>query len=133
VSDVPQSVIRLLIDEDLSPTVARRLRDEVGIDAVHLRDRGRLGEPDHRVLQFALAEGRILVTANVRDFDRLARTFELHAGIVLLLDGALLRDEQLLVVKQALRVIADELGNGHVMVNRVLNVSANGRALFWEP
>ena len=38
--------LRLLIDEDLSPRVAQRLRDEDGLDAVAVRDRGKLGVTD---------------------------------------------------------------------------------------
>ncbi|MEZ4712224.1 MAG: DUF5615 family PIN-like protein [Caldilineaceae bacterium] len=87
--------MKFLVDEDLSPKVAERLRVDDGLDVVHIRDRGLLGALDPSVLQRAYEEDRILVTANVRDFHRLARARELHPGIVLVLDGALSRDEQL--------------------------------------
>ena len=74
VSDGPSANMKLLIDEDLSPTVANRLRVEDGIDAVHVRDRGKLGEPDHHLLEYAYEEDRILVTCNVGDFRRLVVT-----------------------------------------------------------
>ncbi len=94
--------IRLLIDEDLSPWVAQRLREEDGIDAIGVRDRGMLAAPDREVLDFAFAEDRILLTANVADFVRLASARERHPGIILLLDGELGRREQLSVVRFAL-------------------------------
>ena len=75
---------KLLIDEDLSPAVAQRLRDEDGIDAVAVRDRGRLGATDNDVLEYAFTEDRILVTFD-KDFGELAFRSGLPAssGIVL--------------------------------------------------
>lgn len=88
-------LLKILIDEDLSPWVAERLRVDQLMDAVHVRDRGRLGRSDREVLELAFTEDRILVTANVTDFERLARAAEIHSGIVVVLDGALRRNEQL--------------------------------------
>ena len=45
--------MKFLIDEDLSPKVAERLRSDEGLDVVHIRDRGILGESDAVVLQRA--------------------------------------------------------------------------------
>ena len=75
---------KLLLDENLSASVAGTLCTEDGIDACHVRDRNMLGAKDHDVLDRAYAEDRILVTANVDDFVRLARKRELHAGIILI-------------------------------------------------
>ena len=58
---------KLLIDENLSPSVAVTLRQD-GIDAVHVRDRGMNGASDALVLDLAFREDRILVTSNVDDF-----------------------------------------------------------------
>ncbi len=122
--------MKLLIDEDLSPTVANRLRVEDGIDAIHVRDRGKLGEPDQRLLEYAYEEDRILVTCNVGDFRRLASSREIHPGIVLLLDGGLLRDEQVATVRKATEMIEAECAAGKDMVNRVLRISFEGAAEF---
>jgi predicted nuclease of predicted toxin-antitoxin system len=62
--------LRILIDEDLSPWVAQRLRADQLLDAVHVRDRGHLGRTDREVLELALSEDRISGTANVTDFER---------------------------------------------------------------
>ncbi len=96
---------KLLVDEDLSPSVAQALCAE-GIDACHVRDRDMLGVKDHGVLDRAFEEDRILVTANVDDFVRLARKRELHAGIISIEDGGLYRDEQLAVVRAAVAFVA---------------------------
>jgi predicted nuclease of predicted toxin-antitoxin system len=115
--------MKWLIDEDLSPVVARRLREGDGLDAVHVRERGLLGQPDHAILEHAFAEDRILITANVKDFQKLARAREIHPGIILVLDGQLSRDEQLVVVRRAVAAVDTELQDGRDMVNRVLEIS----------
>lgn len=74
--------VKLLLDENLSPSVAKTLCSEDGIDACHVRDRAMLGWEDSEVLERAFIEDRIVVTCNVVDFVALARARELHAGIV---------------------------------------------------
>lgn len=63
--------VKLLIDEDMSPRVAVALCAD-GVDACHVRDPDMLGATDKRVLERAFVEDRILVTANVDDFVKLA-------------------------------------------------------------
>ena len=129
-SDGRPRIVRLLVDEDLSPRVAQRLREEDGIDAVHVRDRGLLGALDHQVLDLAFAEDRILATSNVGDFKRLASSRELHCGIVFLVEGDLLRDEQLDVLRRAIRLIELEFEAGREMFNRALRISIDTGATF---
>jgi predicted nuclease of predicted toxin-antitoxin system len=112
---------KLLLDENLSPRVAKALCVD-GVDAVHLRDRGFLGATDALVLELAYAEDRVLVTVNVADFVKLARARELHAGIVLIEDGALLVDEQLVVIKRAVVILEGEPD----LVNRLLWINLAG-------
>lgn len=76
-----------LLDEHISPSVARALRDR-GYDVVAVAERQELrGADDRQVLLTAEAEGRVTVTADVRDFTRLGFDRLLnrrwHAGIVL--------------------------------------------------
>jgi predicted nuclease of predicted toxin-antitoxin system len=85
--------VKLLLDENLSPAAAVALAAD-GIDACHVRDRGILGASDHDVLERAYQEDRVLVTSNVDDFVKLAAAREIHAGIVLIERGGLLRDER---------------------------------------
>ncbi len=120
-------MIRLLLDENLSPGVARILREE-GRDVVHVRDRGLLGVSDAEVLERGFAEDRVLVTANVADFRKLAQSRELHAGIVFVVDGGLLRDEQLEVLRRVIEAIEQE----GELVNRVLTVRLDGGFVIEE-
>jgi predicted nuclease of predicted toxin-antitoxin system len=122
--------LRLLIDEDLSPTVAQTLRETDGLDAVAVRDRGKLAATDREVMELAYAESRILVTANVADFASLAAARELHPGIVLLVEGDLLRGEQLAVTRHAIALIEVEAEAGRDMVNRVLRIALDGTHNF---
>jgi predicted nuclease of predicted toxin-antitoxin system len=112
---------KLLLDENLSPRVAQALCVD-GIDAVHLRDRSLLGATDAQVLELAYIEDRVLVTVNVADFVKLARARELHPGIVLIQDGALLAAEQLVVIKHAVEILQGEPD----LVNRLLWINLAG-------
>jgi predicted nuclease of predicted toxin-antitoxin system len=109
----------------LSASVASILRIEDGIDSCHVRDRDLLGAGDHGVLDKSFAEDRILVTANVDDFVRLARKRALHAGMILVEDATLRREEQLAVLRAVVRHIGEQ-----DMVNRVLWVNLDGTMEF---
>jgi predicted nuclease of predicted toxin-antitoxin system len=78
--------MRLYLDEDLSPQIAQRLR-RAGVDAVSAVEAGNVQFSDREQLRYAAAEGRTLVTRNVRHFVVLAKEAiarqEPHAGIVL--------------------------------------------------
>jgi predicted nuclease of predicted toxin-antitoxin system len=122
--------MKFLIDEDLSPAVARYLCQEFFIDAVAVRDRGLLGVDDRRILEYAFNEDRILVTANIGDFERFASAFEVHAGIVFIQEEDLLRDEQIAVMREAVKAIQVELEIGGDLVNRVFYISIDGTKRF---
>lgn len=122
--------MKFIIDEDLSPRVARYLCQEFCVDAIAVRDRGLLGATDPEVLKYAFNEDRILVTANIRDFEKLAAAVEIHAGIVLMQDGDLIAAEQIELIATVVRVIQAEIDLGKDLVNRVLYISISGTARF---
>jgi uncharacterized protein with PIN domain len=72
--------IRFHLDEHLPHALADALRDR-GIDVTTSTDAGLLGANDPTQLDYALREGRVLVTRD-SDFVRLARSGVDHAGIV---------------------------------------------------
>ena len=77
---------RPLLDEMLSGEIARQLR-EAGHDVTAVvEDRELIGSADEDVLARATADGRCVVTANVRDFAALhaqwASAGRSHGGIV---------------------------------------------------
>lgn len=61
--------MRLLLDESLSSSIARPLSEE-GYDVVHVGDLGLLGAADDAVMQAALEQARVLISADT-DFGEL--------------------------------------------------------------
>lgn len=61
--------MKLLVDESLSVTVARLLR-EAGHDAIHVSDRNLLGAADPEVIRVAVDEERFVIAADT-DFGEL--------------------------------------------------------------
>lgn len=116
-------MLSLLLDENIAPSVAVHLATE-GINAVHVRDRDMLGASDAEVLERSYVEDRVLVTKNVDDFVALARTRDLHAGIILIERGDLLRNEQLASIRSAYHFIL-RLPDPD-MANRALFVATDG-------
>ena len=80
--------MRALVDEQLSPQIAARLR-QAGYDVVAVAEREDLvGRSDRGVLEVAAAEERAVITNNVKDFRPLAAERlalgQTHAGLILL-------------------------------------------------
>jgi hypothetical protein len=79
--------VKALLDEQLSPQIAARLRDK-GYDVEAVADCADLvGSTDREVLELATREGRAVVTNNVKDFRPLAAQWlaqgRIHAGLIL--------------------------------------------------
>lgn len=68
----------------------------------------------------------MLVTSNVDDFVKLASAREIHAGIVLIERGGLLRDEQIALI----RAVAMTLAEHGAMINELLRVATDGSMRF---
>lgn len=79
------AVPRLLLDENVTPDLARALRHR-GFDAVHAEDRGLKATDDALVFAAAVREGRAVLTQNVRDFVPIVREYaergERHFGLI---------------------------------------------------
>ena len=77
--------MKLYLDEDLSPAIARILRER-GVDARSAHEVGMIGASDDEQLDYGYREGRALVTRNARDFrivaHRRIREQREHSGIV---------------------------------------------------
>lgn len=108
--------------------LAHHLNETGKHDAVHPRDRGRLGEPDHVVLARCMAEDRVIVTENAVDFRKLVAREELHPGLIVLPSVA--RDRSLHLLEAAIAHLSTLGDAPSVMVNHVLEVDDLGQFRF---
>jgi predicted nuclease of predicted toxin-antitoxin system len=106
--------MKLLIDENLSPRVARLLR-EAGHDAAHVTEVG-LGNTDDAEILDAAADGaRAIVTADT-DFGALlaARRTSSPSVVMLRSSDHLTPDEQARLVLAVLARVGDDLEQGAI-------------------
>ena len=70
--------MRLLLDENIDRRVAVALAEHGidAVDAVHAVDAGLAGAADVALFDWAIAEGRVLLTRDYADFSRLAKAAE---------------------------------------------------------
>lgn len=82
--------MRFLLDENIHPGVAEAAWDQ-DVDVVSVIELRRQGRPDRDQLEFAAAQGRILVTRNRGDYLHWTREFyhagRPHAGVLLVGEG----------------------------------------------
>ena len=110
--------MKFLIDNALSPDVAADLR-AAGHDAIHVRDRG-LGESaDHVILEGAVAEARVIVTADTDFGALLTLRSQRQPSIILFRHGAPRRPaDQAAVLLANLSTITDDLTQGAIVTIR---------------
>jgi predicted nuclease of predicted toxin-antitoxin system len=72
---------RFLVDEDLPRSLARLLRTE-GLDVEDVRDVGLRGKTDSEVLEYAIAQERTLLTADLGFANLLTIPLGSHQGIL---------------------------------------------------
>jgi predicted nuclease of predicted toxin-antitoxin system len=90
--------LRFMLDEDISDRVAVGLRDR-GIDTVSVHELGRDNRriPDDVQLEYAVGQGRVLVTYNRGDFQLLDAKWReegrVHAGILWCLEQTISRQD----------------------------------------
>jgi predicted nuclease of predicted toxin-antitoxin system len=106
--------VRYLIDANLSPVVAERLR-QAGHDAVHVGELGLLTAPDDEILSRAARDERVIVSADA-DFGTLLALGGLSKPSFVLLRSAdhLSPDQQALLIGNLQRV-GDELVRGAIV------------------
>ncbi len=105
----------MLLDANLSPEVARRLR-EAGNDTVHVADIGLISAPDPEILQAAAEQDRVLLTADA-DFGELLALGSLAAPSVVLLRSAdhMRPAEQAALLAANLSAITEALDEGAIV------------------
>ena len=74
--------MKFLIDECLSPDLAKLARESGYPESSHVRWLGLAGAKDHVVTRRAVDDGYVLVTHNTTDFRGLYGREDLHVGLV---------------------------------------------------
>ena len=107
--------MRLLIDANLSPTIAARLRGG-GYEAIHVADIGMLGASDDAILSHAAASGQVIVSADTDFGELLAVAGATRPSVVLLRSvDHLTPGQQADVLLANLPAVTDELDTGAVV------------------
>ncbi len=76
------SDIKLLADEHIPKDVINRLKIW-DIDIKSVKETGLMGSPDMEILDYAKEDGRIVLTADQKDFPRLAKSID-HPGVIVI-------------------------------------------------
>ena len=107
--------MRFLVDANLSPVVAERLR-AFGHDARHVVDVGLVVAPDPVILEYAAAHGSVIVSADA-DFGRLLAVGGHSLPSVVLLRSAdhLTPPEQAAAVVAGLTQVREDLAAGAIV------------------
>lgn len=116
---------KFLIDENLSPRLAQYLRLSLGFDAVHVNEIGMSGASDEDLLARAIAEHRVIMTSNGRDFRKLGRNCPEHPGLAILL-GALGRSKQIELGELLAHTITAKAIRGASPASRLFEVDPAG-------
>lgn len=107
--------MRLLVDANLSPTVAADLR-RAGVDATHVADHGLISASDEAIAEFAVRQESVAVSAD-SDFATLLALGGKTAPSLVLLRSADHRKphEQAALLRANLPTIEPELESGAVV------------------
>ncbi len=107
---------RFLVDEDLPRSLARLLRTE-GLDAEDVRDVGLRGKSDSEVLQYAIAQNRVLLTADLGFGNLLTLPLGSHHGILVVrLPNEVPVTGLNAVILKAIRTLSDDEIRGSLVI-----------------
>ena len=113
-------MIRILLDEHVSPSLVRKL-DDKGVFAVAATHVGLSGEPDAKIWNYAFENDFVVVTGNARDFIRLLNV-EVHPGLIVLREGGLTRDEHWDRIRPVIEHVL-ESSDDNFLVNKLVVIS----------
>jgi predicted nuclease of predicted toxin-antitoxin system len=120
--------VKLLLDEMISPRIARELREDSHDVQAIKKDRPDLASRrDREIVSLMAAERRAIVTNNVADFqtihDRLLAAGEEHEGMIFTFDATMPRTKAAIPLwVRALAGLLAERGDDDSLRNRILHL-----------
>ncbi|MGH3546487.1 MAG: DUF5615 family PIN-like protein [Mycobacteriales bacterium] len=108
--------MKLLTDANLSPRIAKRLCDDGGYEASHVRDHGLFTASDEVILSHAAATGYVVISAD-SDFSTMLALAGLPSPSLVLLRSHdhLTPDEQAELLLRNLPAVEQDLSTGAVV------------------
>lgn len=122
--------MRLLIDENLSPSIVEKLAAN-GIYAAHVAHVGLAGKSDPAIFRHAFDNDFIVVTINAADFITLAAGCALHPGLIVLRIGGLTSDEQWRHLAPVIEHLAKS-PDPDAMINQAIEVTGVGKFVRYK-
>lgn len=122
--------MKFLVDEWLSPSYVRELRDAGYPDAVHPIHVGLCGRRDDEIAERALADDRIILTSNAADYRRILAGTPIHPGAAIVQPSN--RDGTWLLIRIALGYLMLHSNPADYMINRIVEVASNGALDTYE-
>jgi predicted nuclease of predicted toxin-antitoxin system len=115
--------VKFLLDEHLSPTLVSRMAS-LGCYGVAVPHVGLSGASDRVVWRYAYENDLTVITTNAKDFLALLDA-EVHAGLVVLRESGLSRQEQWERIEPVLQHLL-ELNDPNFMLNKVIEIDTPG-------
>ena len=103
-------MIRLLLDENISPALVRRLAD-IGVYAQSVPHVGLAGRADREIWNYALDHDFAVVTTNAQDFIELLNV-DVHPGLIVFRESGLSRIEQWDRIRPVIQHVKDSADPG---------------------
>jgi predicted nuclease of predicted toxin-antitoxin system len=116
--------VKFLIDECLLPDYVRCLADRGYPDSFHPRDVGLRSANDRMIVDRALRDDRIIITANRTDYLKLLHQEFIHPGAILV--EPLTKEATWVQVERALAFAAMQTSLADFILTPVIEVSAVG-------
>lgn len=116
-------MIRLLLDENVSPVLVRKLAG-IGVYAQAVPHIGLSGRSDVAIWKYALDRDLAVVTGNARDFIPLLDV-DLHPGLIVLRESGLSRDEQWDRILPVIQLVQAS-GDRDFLLNKMIEIIGVG-------